>query len=136
MSGWKPRACRWRERERQSTSRSPQPHADVVSPPPNLRDELEDGVGEERPDGQADEVGQHLGEVGLLGEGDEEEAQQRGQVDHGDRQEAIAPDWGGRRKRRQQLERAWAAGAPGSEGLENQERRWRVRILHKSENIF
>lgn len=86
----------------------------VPPPPTNLRDELEDGVGEERPDGQADEVGQHLGEVGLLGEGDEEEAQQGGQVDHGDRQEAIAPDWEGRRKRRQQLERAWVACVPSA----------------------
>lgn len=59
---------------------------------PNLWDELKDSVGEERPDGQANEVGQHFGEVGLLGEGDEEEPEQRRQVDHSDRQEAITPD--------------------------------------------
>lgn len=58
----------------------------------NLWDELKDSVGEERPDGQADEVGQHLGEVGLLGEGDEQETEQRRQVDQGHRQEAAAPD--------------------------------------------
>lgn len=60
----------------------------------DLWDELQHSIGEERPDGQADEVGQHLGEVGLLGEGDEEEAEQRGQVDQSDRQEAIAPHCG------------------------------------------
>lgn len=59
---------------------------------PNLWDELEDSVGEERPDGQANEVGQHFGEIGLLGEGDQEEPEQRRQVDHSDRQEAITPD--------------------------------------------
>lgn len=59
---------------------------------PNLWDELKDGVGEERPDGQANEVGQHFGEIGLLGKGDEEEPKQRRQVDHSDRQEAISPD--------------------------------------------
>lgn len=74
-------------------------HADLRRPQeasgggvPNLRDELQHRVGEERPDGQADEVGQHFGEIRLLGEGDEEEAEQRRQVDHGDRQEAITPD--------------------------------------------
>lgn len=60
----------------------------------DLWDELQHRVGEERPDGQGDEVGQHLGEVGLLGEGDEEEAEQRRQVDQGDRQEAVAPHCG------------------------------------------
>lgn len=59
---------------------------------PNLWDELKDGVGEERPDGQANEVGQHFGEVGLLGEGDQEETQQGRQVDDRDGQEAITPD--------------------------------------------
>lgn len=59
---------------------------------PNLWDELKDSVGEERPDGQANEVGQHFGEIGLFGEGDQEETEQRRQVDHSDRQKAITPD--------------------------------------------
>lgn len=59
---------------------------------PNLRDELQHGVGEERPDGQADEVGQHFGKIGLLGEGDQGETEQRRQVDQSDRQEAVTPN--------------------------------------------
>lgn len=59
---------------------------------PNLWDELQHGVGEERPDGQADEVGQHFGKVRLLGEGDQGETEQGGQVDQGDRQEAVTPN--------------------------------------------
>lgn len=70
---------------------------------PNLRDELQHGVGEERPDGEADEVGQHFGEIGLLGEGDEEEAEQRRQVDQRDRQEAVTPNW-----RDKTAEQQWA----------------------------
>jgi len=57
----------------------------------DLRYELQHGVGEERPDGEADEVGQHFGEIRLLGEGDHEEAEQRRQVDHSDRQKPITP---------------------------------------------
>lgn len=65
----------------------------------NLWDELEHSVGEERPDGEADEVGQHFGEVRLLGEGDEEEAEQSGQVDHSDRQKPVTPHCHGRKQR-------------------------------------
>lgn len=59
---------------------------------PHLRDELQHGVGEERADGQADEVGQHFGEVRLARERDEQQAQQRRQVDHRHRQEAPTPN--------------------------------------------
>lgn len=70
-------------------------------PPTNLWYELQHGVGEERPDGQADEVGQHFGEIGLLGEGDQEEAEQRRQVDQSDRQKPVTPHChGGNRKSR------------------------------------
>lgn len=65
-------------------------------PVTNLRYELQDGVGEERPDGQADKVGQHFGEIRLLGEGDEEEAEQRRQVDDSDGQKAVTPNCEGR----------------------------------------
>lgn len=67
----------------------------------DLRNELQHSVGEERPDGQADEVGQHLGEVGLLRKGDEEEAKQCRQVDQSDCQEAVAPHCGA-------VDRKWA----------------------------
>lgn len=58
----------------------------------HLRDELQHGVGEQRPDGEADEVGQHFGEIRLLGERDQEEAEQGRQVDHGDRQKPVTPN--------------------------------------------
>lgn len=61
----------------------------------NLRYELEDGVGEKCPDGEADEVGQHFGEVRFLGEGDQQEAEQGRQVDHSDRQKPITPHYQG-----------------------------------------
>lgn len=57
----------------------------------NLWYELEDSIGEERPDGQADEVGQHFGEVRFFGEGDQQEPKQRCQVDDGDGQKPITP---------------------------------------------
>lgn len=59
--------------------------------PSNLRDELKHSVGEQRPDGQADEVGQHFGEIGFFGEGDQQEAEQRRQVDDGDGQKPVTP---------------------------------------------
>lgn len=57
----------------------------------NLRYELQHSVGEQRPDGQADEVREHLREVGFLGERDEEETQEGGQVDDGNSQETVTP---------------------------------------------
>lgn len=60
----------------------------------HLWNELQHRVGKERPDGQADEIGQHLREVGLLCKGDEEEAKECRQVDQSDCQEAVAPHCG------------------------------------------
>lgn len=57
----------------------------------HLWNELKHGVGEQRPNGQANKVRQHFGEVGLFGEGDEQEAEQGRQVDQGDRQKPITP---------------------------------------------
>lgn len=71
-------------------------HLQKVNLPTNLWYELQHSVGEEGPDGEADEVGQHFGEIRLLGEGDQEEAEQRRQVDHSDRQKPITPHWQGR----------------------------------------
>lgn len=57
----------------------------------NLRYELQHSVGEQRPDGQPDEVREHFREVGFLGEGDEDETQEGGEVDDGNSQETITP---------------------------------------------
>lgn len=54
--------------------------------------ELKYSVGEECPDGQADEVGQHFGEIRFLGEGYQQKAEQRREVDHGDGQKPVTPD--------------------------------------------
>lgn len=64
----------------------------------NLWYELKYGIREERPNGQADEVGEHFGEVRLLGEGDQKETKQSRQVDHSDRQKPIAPNCQGKKK--------------------------------------
>lgn len=63
----------------------------MTQPVSNLRDELQHSVGEQRPDGQPDEVREHFRKVGFLGEGDEDETQEGGQVDDGNSQETITP---------------------------------------------
>lgn len=64
--------------------------------PTNLWYELKHSVGEERPDGQGDEVRQHFGEKRLVDEGDQQETKQSCQVDHSDRQKPITPHCQGR----------------------------------------
>lgn len=95
------------EQDRVSTQHHPLSPAPPVT---NLWYELEDGVGEERPDGQADKVGQHFGEIRLLGEGDEEEAEQRRQVDDGDGQEAVTPNCEGRKENMMKIQLAVERG--------------------------
>ncbi len=57
----------------------------------NLWYELKYSIGEQCPDGQANEERQHFGEIRLLGEGDQQETKQRRQVDHSDCQEPVTP---------------------------------------------
>lgn len=54
---------------------------------------LESSIGEERPNSQTDEVGEHFGEVGLFSDGNESQTQQWGQINDGNSQEAISPDF-------------------------------------------
>lgn len=61
---------------------------------PHLWDELQDSIGEERPNGQADKICEYLGEVGLLCEGDEEQSKQGGEVDDSDGQKPKPPHCG------------------------------------------
>lgn len=65
----------------------------------NLWYELKYSIGEKCPDGEANEVGEHFGEIRLLDERDQQEPKQGSQVDHSDSQKPVTPHCHGTKTR-------------------------------------